>query len=217
MFLPNGVSRRWGFLFMKVKKQGLLWVNHPEFKRREVFCTPPKEDSYKDWSLDDISTLGKCVVTYSDPEGPMGPERDITRRQKGCLEYIGVAKNSIVHDEVMNVGRLFLQMTHAYYEMIYDVDYELWISSKMQLHYLMSKLRSPTGADKVNDTKSLMRDIEDLKVDVQRREAKVFKDMTLMKRVAEHITGKDKFDGYAEEYAVPIDDLISQDNDMFTF
>ncbi len=205
---------------MKIKKKGgLLWVEHPEFKRRDVFCTLPNTElypAYGNWSLQDVSDLGKCVVVYSDPEGPMAQERDISQRIKGTLSYFGLPANSVVALELHEIGRLFLAMTHSFYEMIYDVDYELWISLKMQLHNFMAQLRSPMIGEKFSDMnarRNLVKDIEELKQDVQRIEAKVFKDMTLMKRVAEHITGKDKFDGYAEDYAISIDDLITKEHE----
>lgn len=205
---------------MNVKRSGYLWELYPDFNRRTVFCLPPKSEAYKNWSLQDVSTLGKCVVTYSDPTGPMRDERDITMRLKGTLNYMDI-KSGKVYDEIMSIGRLFLDMTHAYYEMIYSLDYELWISSKMQLHNFMAKLRAPIGdTEKSTDLtarRGLMKEVEEMTADVLRIEMRVFKDATLMKRLAEHISGKDSLEGYAEEFAIPIDDLISKEyEDIFS-
>lgn len=204
---------------MNVKRSGLLWELYPEFKRREIFCTLPKAEAYGSWSLEDVSDLGKCVVAYSDPEGPVCEERDIQKRLEGAIDYIGVSKSDKVGKEVMETGRLFLDMTHRYYEMIHGLDYELWLSYKMQLHNFMSLMRSPVSSDKATDIsarRSLMKEVEEMSLDVMRIEAKVFDDMTLMKKVAERLTGKDEVEGYAEDFAVSIDDLLETEyTDIF--
>lgn len=187
---------------------GTLCELNPEFKRRESFATLPKKEGYEDWSMEDVSNLGKCVVVYSSPDGPLKTERDINIRLIASCERVGISEGSRVYDEVINTGWLFLRQTHEFYAMTYTIDYELWISSKMQLHQLMAKMRSPVGESKVTERISLSKIIEDMAVDVQRLEARVFSDMTLMLKIAEHITGDDTLEGYAEAYVTDIGDLL---------
>ena len=85
----------------------------------------------------------------------------------------------------------------------------------------MAKLTAPVADTEKstdhNDRRGLAKEVEEMTTDVLRLEMRVLKDASLMKRIAEHITGKDSLEGYAEEFAIPIDDLIAKEHaDIFS-
>jgi hypothetical protein len=160
--------------------------------------------------IDSDKALRYCIALI-DEESPIYKVTDIEARIKKALELTGfVMKNNKYPNDVnaMTEGRdeRVNEMLFVLMGIYHNPVFELWFSSKMSTHFMLKTLRTPPKdlnskqmADEAKTRVSIEKDLNSIINEQLSREAKIFRDEDLKKRIAGIVM--QKIIPYPEQYA----------------
>ena len=127
---------------------------------------------------------------------------------------MGLGVKSVVLAEVKKQGDLFCRYMFEYFKKIHSIEYEAWLTLKINYHNVNMMLRKPLDADmdekKVNARRIMSKDVSVLKRDLMDAEFKLFQDKRILK-IIKDAAMEDSIGGPPERNAVSLNAFLGHD------
>jgi len=184
----------------------LIYNHYKRLKQVPAFSKLSKFHKELGWRGKNLSNLLGFVIVFIDTQSPLFGERDFVKRKAGAVKAMHIDKESLEWESIEQEDDLFSDMIFEYFKMIHDADYEQWFSFKMQIHDFNKFLRKALTDDpkrittELNARKALMKEIKNMKEEMQELQASIFDDARLLQMMSKKAV-QNSIGGYAEKHA----------------
>ena len=170
-----------------------------------------KLEEVKSMEYADADKLVRFVVLLVDPMSPFAEDKNIEDRMMQCFSLLKIPKNTKVYAEIMEMGEVFRDFMFNYFRLIHAIDYEAWITLKLNFHNSSRYLRVPISPEvsekEINARRQLSKEIGNMRKELVDLEYKLFQDKRLLKLIND-AQMDEAIGGYVELNAQELDDFL---------